>query len=122
MRVTTTTLRPTTTTLRAAAPVTTTSTTTTTTSAAGATTTTLKSASTEVIVEALNRVKIHFSLNDRQKWSDIELSPDQVHTFRTKTTMDLEISDGGAVNLIVNGRDRGVPGTIGRPIKLTYPK
>ena len=32
-----------------------------------------------------------------------------------------EFTDGGAVNVIVNGRDRGVPGTIGKPIKLTYP-
>lgn len=119
---TTTTMKVTTTTLRAAVPVTTTSTTTTTTLAGGTTTTTMKAALTEVIVEALNRVKIRFSLNGGQKWDTIELSPDQVHTFRSKTTVELEISDGGAVNLIVNGRDRGVPGTIGRPIKLTYPK
>lgn len=120
--VTTTTLKSvTTTTLRAVVPVTTTSTTTSTT-LAGATTTTLKTASTEVIVEALNKVKVRFSLNGGQRWDSIDLNPDQVHTFRSKTTVDLEISDGGAVNLIVNGRDRGVPGTIGRPIKLTYPK
>ncbi len=123
--VTTTTMRlpVTTTTLKVVAPVTTTSTTTTTTSTvAGATTTTLKAASTEVIVEALNKVKVRFSLNGGQKWDSIELSADQLHTFRSKTTVDLEITDGGAVNLIVNGRDRGVPGTIGRPIKLSYPK
>jgi cytoskeleton protein RodZ len=123
--VTTTTLKlpVTTTTLKAVVPVTTTSTTTTTTSTvAGATTTTLKAASTEVIVEALNKVKVRFSLNGGQKWDSIELSADQLHTFRSKTTVDLEISDGGAVNLIINGRDRGVPGTIGRPIKLSYPK
>ncbi len=120
--VTTTTLRPvattttstTTTTMKPAAATTTTSSTTTTTLA--------KAGSTEVIVEALNKVKIRFTLNAGQKWDTIELNPDQVHTFRTKTNMELEISDGGAVNLIVNGRDRGVPGTIGRPIKLTYPK
>ncbi|MGZ5279435.1 MAG: helix-turn-helix domain-containing protein [Pseudobdellovibrionaceae bacterium] len=112
----------TTTTLRVAAPVTITSTTTSTTTTGVSTSTTLKTASTEVIVEALNKVKVRFSLNGGQKWDTIELNPDQVHTFRTKTMIDLEISDGGAVNLIVNGRDRGVPGTIGRPIKLNYPK
>jgi len=112
----------TTTTLKAVAPVTSTSTTTSTTTTGVSTSTTLKAASTEVIVEALNKVKVRFSLNGGQKWDTIELNPDQVHTFRTKTMIDLEISDGGAVNLIVNGRDRGVPGTIGRPIKLNYPK
>ncbi len=120
---TTTTLKPTTTTtLKAVATTTSTTTTSTTTTSSTSTSTTLKSASTEVIVEALNKVKIRFTLNGGQKWDQIELNPDQVHTFRTKTSMDLEISDGGAVNLIINGRDRGVPGTIGRPIKLTYPK
>jgi cytoskeleton protein RodZ len=122
---TTTTLKPvTTTTLKAVVPVTTSTTTTTTTSTSTSvtTSTTLKAGSTEVIVEALNKVKIRFTLNSGQKWEQIELNPDQVHTFRTKTSMELEISDGGAVNLIINGRDRGVPGTIGRPIKLAYPK
>lgn len=96
---------------------------TTTTLAAGATTTTttLKAAMTEVIIEALNRITIRFSLNGGQKWETLELNPDQVHTFRSRSAVQLEISDGGAVNVIVNGRDRGVPGTIGKPLKLNYP-
>jgi cytoskeleton protein RodZ len=115
-----------TTTLKAAATTTTTTTVrpsvTTTTLAAGATTTTtLKGAMTEVIIEALNRITIRFSLNGGQKWESLELNPDQVHTFRSRAAVQLEISDGGAVNVIVNGRDRGVPGTIGKPLKLNYP-
>jgi cytoskeleton protein RodZ len=116
--VTTTTLRPavTTTTLRAAVSVVATTTTTT-----SSTTTTLKAATTEVIVEALNRVTIRFTLNAGQKWESLELNPDQVHTFRSKSGVRLEVSDGGAVNVIINGRDRGVPGVIGKPLKLAYP-
>lgn len=73
-------------------------------------------------MEALNQVKIRFSLNDGQKWETIDLTADKVHTFRSKSNIQLEVSDGGAINIIINGRDRGVPGTIGKPIKLTYPK
>lgn len=77
---------------------------------------------TEVIIEALNQVKIRFTLNGGVKWETVELTADQVHTFRSKSGVTMEISDGGAINIILNGKDRGVPGTIGRPLKLTYPK
>lgn len=115
---TTTTVKPvvTTTTVRMVAPVTTT-----TTVSGATTTTTVKAANTEVILEALNKVSIRFTLNNGQKWENLELNPDQVHTFRSRIGVQLEVSDGGAVNVIVNGRDRGVPGTIGKPAKLKYP-
>lgn len=138
---TTTTLAPTTTTMKPMATATTVTTTSTTTTKPHVTATTLttttsstttsstttstisaKAPVTEVIVEALNQVRVRFSLNGGQKWEILELSADQVHTFRARGNVELEISDGGAVNVIVNGRERGVPGTIGKPIKLTYPK
>jgi cytoskeleton protein RodZ len=75
----------------------------------------------EVIVEALSKVDIKFSF-DGEKWDSLSLQPDQLHTFKSKIGLKLEISDGGAVSLIVNGRERGVPGSIGKPIKLSYPK
>jgi cytoskeleton protein RodZ len=49
------------------------------------------------------------------------MTADQVHTFKGKGKINLEVSDGGAISVIVNGRDRGVPGMIGQPIKLSYP-
>lgn len=109
--VTTTTMVPVTTTTLVKVPVT---------APVPVTTTTLKIQNTEIIVEALNRVTLRFSLNG-QKWETMELSPDQVHTLRSKTNIQIEVSDGGAINIIVNGHDRGVPGTIGRPMKLSYP-
>lgn len=75
----------------------------------------------EVIVEALSKVDIKYSF-DNEKWNTITLQADQLHTFKSKLELKLEVSDGGAVSLIVNGRERGVPGTIGKPIKLSYPK
>ncbi|MFN7453987.1 MAG: helix-turn-helix domain-containing protein [Pseudobdellovibrionaceae bacterium] len=124
-RTTTTTLQPTTTTVRATTttlrPVTTTSV---------APSTTIRTTSTtvaqtsqrpaEVIVEALNKVSIRYSLEEG-KWDTLELQADQVHTFKSRTGVKLEVSDGGSVSVIVNGRDRGVPGKIGQSINLSYP-
>jgi len=76
---------------------------------------------TEVIVEALNKVVIRYNLGDG-KINTLELAPEQLHTFKSKTTVELDISDGGSVSLIVNGRERGVPGASGKPVKLVYPK
>jgi cytoskeleton protein RodZ len=137
---TTTTLKPTTTTLKPTTttttlkPTTTTLKPTTTTTTLKPTTTTLKPTTTtavvvpagsaenpvEVIIEALNNIEVRFVL-DSGSSEVISLAPDQVHTFRGKASLQLEVSDGGAVNVIVNGRDRGVPGSIGKPIKLKYP-
>lgn len=74
---------------------------------------------TEVILEALDAVAVEFTSGDGKK-EKISLLADQVHTFRSKSGLSLNISDGGAVNLIVNGKDKGVPGNLGKPLKLSY--
>lgn len=102
-------------------PITTTTQKSTTTTLNSTTTTTLtpSAKSVEVIVEALNAVQVKYTLGDESP-KTMQLAPDQVHTFKSKK-VQLEINDGGAINIIVNGRDRGVPGTIGKPLKLNYP-
>lgn len=117
--VTTTTLRPTTTTVRQTTTTTLTSlpSTTTTTSS---TTTTTRPKTNEVILEALNKVSVRYSISEG-KWETLEMAADQLHTLKARGQIQLEVSDGGAINVIVNGRDRGVPGSIGKPIKVTYP-
>ena len=75
----------------------------------------------EVIIEASGNVTINYRLDDG-KTETVELSPEQVHTFKGKNSVTLEVSDGGAINLIVNGRDRGTPGKPGVAMKLRYPK
>jgi cytoskeleton protein RodZ len=75
----------------------------------------------EVILEALNNVHIVFSLGDG-KIESVDLSADEIHTFKSSSLIHLEINDGGSVNIIVNGRERGIPGKIGKPLVLNYPK
>lgn len=76
--------------------------------------------SIEVIVEALDNVTLGFRI-DNGAFMTIKLAPQQVHTFKAKSSLAVDVSDGGALSVIYNGQDRGVPGSLGQPIKLKYP-
>lgn len=73
----------------------------------------------ELIVEALEGVEISYSTQGGvvQK---VKLNGDQTHTFRSQSGLKLNISNGAAVNLILNGRDMGRAGEAGKPITLNY--
>lgn len=76
---------------------------------------------TEVIVEAVAGVNIKYRFNNGEE-KTLRLEADGIHTFRTKGTIELDVSDGGAVNLVINGRDEGRAGDSGKPIKVKFPK
>ncbi len=73
----------------------------------------------ELIVEALDSVEIEY-VTGAGKTEKIKLDPEQIHTFKSKAGLKLMISNGGAVNMILNGKDLGVPGDLGKSIKLNY--
>lgn len=73
----------------------------------------------EVLIEALDNVEITYITNDG-KTEKITLRAEQVHTFKSKSGFKLNISNGGAINVIVNGKDLGIPGNLGKPVKLTF--
>lgn len=73
----------------------------------------------ELIVEALDTVEIEYS-SPTGKPQKIRLSAEQVHTFKSKSGLKITFSNGGAVNLILNGKEIGIPGDLGKPIKLSY--
>lgn len=75
--------------------------------------------SIELIIEALDTVEVEYG-SAGGGLRKIQLGPDRVHTIRSRDGLRLNISNGGAVNLNLNGRDLGVPGDIGKPIKLSY--
>jgi len=77
-----------------------------------------KGKSNEILIEALNDVTINATIDGEAK--TISLSANSVQTIRAKKVV-LNISDAGAVNLTVNGNDRGVPGDLGKPKKVTLP-
>ncbi len=80
----------------------------------------VRGAAQEVILEALDRVVVTFKINEGPV-EKVTLFPDQVHTIKLRGKVALDFSDGGAINVIVNGRDRGVPGDLGKPKKVTFP-
>lgn len=73
----------------------------------------------ELIVEALDSVEIEYSAPNG-KPQKIRLSAEQVHTFKSKSGLKINFSNGGAVNLILNGKEVGIPGDLGKPIRLSY--
>ncbi|MBX7232387.1 MAG: helix-turn-helix domain-containing protein [Bdellovibrionales bacterium] len=72
----------------------------------------------EIIVEALDKVNLVFKLENGQE-RRVSLLHDQVHTLKAVGKVIIEISDGGAVNIVYNGRDIGVPGELKQPKKMT---
>lgn len=77
-------------------------------------------ATKEILIEALDNVDIE-AVVDGEPSRSLKLKPEQVQSLKIKRKAVLKISDGGAVNLIVNGVDRGVPGDLGKPTKVELP-
>ena len=73
----------------------------------------------ELIVEALDNVEIEYAAPNG-KLQKIRLSAEQVHTFKSKSGLKINFNNGGAVNLILNGKEIGIPGDLGKSIKLSY--
>ena len=79
----------------------------------------VKAARNEIILEALDKVEVKFQVKGETK--RVSLGPSQVHTIHAELPMTLDLSDGGAVNIILNGRERGVPGDLGKPKTIKIP-
>ena len=73
-----------------------------------------------MIAEATGNVTVRYNLGEGE-WNSMEMSAGQMHTFKGKTGVVLEISNGGALNVIVNGRDRGAAGSAGKATTIAYP-
>jgi hypothetical protein len=73
----------------------------------------------EIILEALDKVEVKFQVGGETK--RVSLGPQEVHTIRADEPLTLDLSDGGAVNIIFNGRDRGPAGDLGKPKTLKIP-
>jgi len=88
-------------------------------SAAVAPSSALKTVKNEIILEALDKVEVKFQVGGETK--RVSLAPQEVHTIRADQPLTLDLSDGGAVNIILNGRDRGPAGDLGKPATIKVP-
>lgn len=73
----------------------------------------------ELVIEAFETVEIEM-IQASGKVERIKMSPSQIQSFKTVSGVKLNISNGGAVNLIVNGKDLGVPGDLGKPKRVSF--
>ncbi len=77
---------------------------------------------TQVItLEPLAKTLVFVKVDDSEN-QKIILRPDVNMTFQALNKIILKIQDGGAVNIIYNNKDIGVPGVFGQEIELTFPK
>lgn len=73
----------------------------------------------EIILEALDKVEVSFNLKGETK--KIPMSTGQVHTIVTDEPISFDISDGGALNITDNGRDKGPAGDLGHRKQVSIP-
>ena len=77
-----------------------------------------KASPQEVIVEAFDRITVSYQFNGGKN-ATLKLKEDDVRIIKGNGAIKLKISDGGSVNLVHNGKDLGVPGSLGSPLDLT---
>jgi cytoskeleton protein RodZ len=75
----------------------------------------------EVIVEALDVVIVKVSI-DGTAAKEVNLNADQIQTFKAKRKIVLSTANGGAISIIHNGREVGVPGNLGQPKTMVFGK
>ena len=73
-----------------------------------------------MVIEALNDVEVMIQV-DNEPSKKMTLHHDEVQSIKARRKVSMKFSDGGAVNLTVNGRDKGVPGDLGKPKKVDVP-
>lgn len=76
---------------------------------------------TQVItLEPLAKTQVFVKI-DEAETEKIILRPDVNRTFQAISKINIKIQDGGAVNIIHNKKDLGVPGVFGQEIELNFP-
>ncbi len=73
-----------------------------------------------MIIEALNNVSIKVSI-DGKAAQEINMASDQIQTFKAKGKIRISTTNGGAISVIHNGHEIGVPGNLGQPKTLAFP-
>lgn len=59
---------------------------------------------------------------DTDPEKSLSMSAGDVHILKARTQLNLVLSEGGKVNIIVNGKDRGAPGESNKEYRLKLPR
>lgn len=74
----------------------------------------------ELIIEAKKDTELFFAKGNSAAFSKLRLLSKQLQVIRSTSGLHLKTDDGGAVNLIVNGIEKGPAGASNKPVKLTF--
>lgn len=74
----------------------------------------------EIIVEAKKDTELSFAKGNSSAFSKLKLLSKQFQVIRSTGGLHLKTEDGGAINLIVNGVEKGAAGASNKPVKLTF--
>lgn len=74
----------------------------------------------QVIVEAMDNVTLDIRI-DSEGSKEIKMLPGSIYTINADQSVSLKVSDGGLVNISVNGKDRGIAGDLGKSAQLKFP-
>jgi cytoskeleton protein RodZ len=75
--------------------------------------------SNEIILEALDDVEVTIRI-DGETVKRVKLKGDGVHTIRARGPVQIDATDGGLLNVIHNGQDKGVLGDLGKSTTVKY--
>lgn len=78
-----------------------------------------KPTNVDVFIEALDNVDVEVILSSG-KAEVFKLLPSQTQRIKTSTGVKINFSNGGAINLMVNGKDLGIPGDLGKPKRVSF--
>ncbi|MBK9293619.1 MAG: helix-turn-helix domain-containing protein [Oligoflexia bacterium] len=88
---------------------------------AAAAQTTLALSPQEVIVEALDNIILTISIDGKPS-QDVSMMADQIQTFKASSKIRITTSNSGALSIIHNGKELGVPGNLGQPKTISFPQ
>lgn len=74
----------------------------------------------ELIVEAKKEVEFYYAKGNTKSFTRVKLAPKQIQVIRSPAGLHLKAEDGGAFTLILNGIEKGAPGTSNKPVRLTF--
>ncbi len=78
-----------------------------------------KPTNVDVLIEALDNVDVEVILSSG-KAEVFKLLPSQTQRIKTSTGVKINFSNGGAIHLIVNGKDLGIPGDLGKAKRVSF--
>src|SRR3989338_512634 len=74
----------------------------------------------ELIIEAKKDIEFFYAKGNTKNFVRVKLSPKEIQVIRSPAGLHLKAGDGSALYLILNGVEKGLAASAGKPIRLTF--